>query len=220
MSKHETTFTPHPMPDGIIEANGNKYMADGTGALRAVETISPRKLLCDEMVRHEFGFALAVTHQLARFRGHLMTNLGNFDALMAQEYGVTIGGKKGNRTYTSHDGLWKIEVRMQDRIAYSSELQQAKALFDECLNEQAADAPPLLRSIVTNAFDIDKEGQINRTNIHILLNTEDDDPRWKRGQEAIRDAMYVIGAKEYVRFSMRPSCRDGWTSLSIDLANT
>lgn len=219
MTRHETSFTPHPMPDGVVEVHGNKYMPDGTGALRAIETIKPSKLLCDGMVRREFGFALALADQLARFKGHLMTNLGSFDALMAQEYGVTIGGKKGNRTYTSFDGLWKIEVRIQDRIAYSSELQQAKALFDECLNEQAAGAPPLLRSIVTNAFDTDKEGQINRTNIHVLLNTEDDDPRWKRGQEAIRDAMYVIGAKEYVRFSMRDSCRDAFRSLTIDLAN-
>ena len=219
MTRHETSFTPHPMPDGVVEVHGNKYMPDGTGALRAVETIKASKLLCDGMVRREFGFALALADQLARFKGHLMTNLGSFDALMAQEYGVTIGGKKGNRTYTSFDGLWKIEVRIQDRIAYSSELQQAKALFDECLNEQAAGAPPLLRSIVTNAFDTDKEGQINRTNIHVLLNTEDDDPRWKRGQEAIRDAMYVIGAKEYVRFSMRDSCRDAFRSLTIDLAN-
>lgn len=219
MTRHETSFTPHPMPDGVVEVHGNKYMADGTGALRAIETIKASKLLCDDMVRREFGFALALADQLARFKGHLMTNLGSFDALMAQEYGVTIGGKKGNRTYTSFDGLWKIEVRIQDRIAYSSELQQAKALFDECLNEQAAGAPPLLRSIVTNAFDTDKEGQINRTNIHVLLNTEDEDPRWKRGQEAIRDAMYVIGAKEYVRFSMRDSCRDAFRSLTIDLAN-
>ena len=219
MSKHETTFTPHPMPDGIVEVHGNKYMADGTGALRAIETIKPNKLLCDELVRREFGFALALADQIARFKGHLIANLGAFDALMAQEYGVKIGGKKGNRTYTSFDGLWKIEIRIQDRISYSSEIQQAKALFDECLNEQAADAPPLLRSIVTNAFATDKEGMINRTNIHVLLNTEDDDPRWKRGQEAIRDAEIIISAKEYVRFSMRASFQDAWRGLTIDLAN-
>lgn len=219
MSKHETTFTPHPMPTGIVEVHGNKYMADGTGGLRALEAIKPHKLLCDELVRGEFGFALALADQIARFKAHLIANLGAFDALMAQEYGVTVGGKKGNRTYTSHDALWKIEVRIQDRLSYSSEIQQAKALFDECLNEQAADAPPLLRSIVTNAFDTDKEGMINRTNIHVLLNTEDDDPRWKRGQEAIRDAEIIISAKEYVRFSMRASFQDPWRGLTIDLAN-
>lgn len=219
MSAHETQFTPHPMPDGIVMVDGNPYLPDGTGALRAVEAIPPLKKLRDEMVRREFGFALALADQIARFKGHVMTNLGNFDALVAQEFNVTVGGKKGNRTYTSFDGLWKIEVRMQDRVAYGPELQAAKALFDACLNEWAADTRPSLRSIVTNAFDTDKDGQINRTNIHTLLNTEDDDPRWQRGQDAIREAMYVIGSKEYVRFSMRASQKDRWKTVTIDLAS-
>lgn len=219
MSNHETTFTPHPIPDGLIEANGGQYMLDGTGNLRAIENIKPADKLRDEMIRREFGFVLALHHQVARFKGHLMTNLGSFDAMMAQEYDVKIGGRKGNRSYTSVDGLWRIIVRMHDHIAYGPEMQAAKALFDECLNEWAADTRPALRSIVSKAFDTNKEGQINRANIHNLLNTEDDDPRWKRGQQAIRDAMYMIGAKEYVRFEMRADCRDRWQSVTIDLAS-
>lgn len=95
MSNHETTFTPHPIPDGLIEANGGQYMLDGTGNLRAVENIKPADKLRDEMIRREFGFVLALHHQVARFKGHLMTNLGSFDAMMAQEYDVKIGGRKG-----------------------------------------------------------------------------------------------------------------------------
>ncbi|WP_353428731.1 DUF3164 family protein [Paracoccus denitrificans] len=207
------------MPDGIVMVDGKPYMPDGVGKLSAVEAIPPLKKLRDEVVRAEFGFALALAEQISRFKGHVMTNLGNFDALVQQEFNVTVGGAKGNRTYTSFDGLWKIEVRMQDQIAYGPELQAAKPLFDACLNEWASDTRPALRSIVANAFDTDKEGKINRTNIHMLLNTEDDDPRWKRGQDALREAMYVIGSKEYIRFSMRESCKSRWTAVTIDLAN-
>lgn len=211
-------FVPHPVPDGIIEVQGKPYMADGTGKLTAVESIPTMKKLRDEMVRREFGFAFAIADQLSRFRGHVMTNLGQFDALMAQEYGLTIGGEKGNRTYTTFDGLMRIEVRCQDRIAYGPEMIIAKQLFDECLNEWAADTRAELRSIVTNAFDTDREGQINRSNVYMLLNTESDDARWKSGQQAIRDAMYAIGSKEYVRFSTRPDQKSRWTTVSIDLA--
>ena len=219
MTAQQTQFTPHPMPDGITMVEGNPFMSDGTGRLTSIESIPPLKKLRDETVRVDFGFALALAEQISRFKGHVMTNLGSFDALVQQEFNVTVGGAKGNRTYTSFDGLWKIEVRMQDRIAYGPELQAAKPLFDACLNEWAADTRPALRSIVANAFDTDKEGQINRTNIHMLLNTDDDDPRWKRGQDAIREAMYVIGSKEYVRFQMRESQKSRWVSLTIDLAN-
>jgi hypothetical protein len=176
------------------------------------------KKLQDEMVRKEFGFAIALAAQLSRFKGHVYENLGSFDALMAQEYGLKIGGAKGNRTYSTFDGLMQIVVRIQDRIAYGPEMQIAKALFDECLNERAATADSLIRSIVTGAFDTDKEGQINRANLFVLLNTKDDDPRWLSGQKAISDAMHVIGSKSYLRFLFRETFDAPWQSLTIDLA--
>ncbi|NTT88530.1 sulfate transporter, partial [Tabrizicola sp. SY72] len=39
MTVQQTKFEPHPVPDGIVEANGNRYMADGKGGLRAVENV-------------------------------------------------------------------------------------------------------------------------------------------------------------------------------------
>lgn len=194
-------------------------MSDGTGGLKAVESIPPVKKLMDELVRQEFGWAVAISEQLGRFRTHLLDKLDSFDALVLQEYGVTIGGKKGNRTYSSFDGLWKIEIRIQDYIAYGPELMAAKALFDDCLNEWASTTRAEMRSIVTNAFNTEKAGQINRTNIHSLLKTESEDERGQRGQDVIRDAIYVLGSKEYVRFGSRPDQRSDFVWLSMNLAN-
>jgi hypothetical protein len=39
---------------------------------------------------------------------------GDFDALIAQEYGAKIGGAKGNRTYQSFDGLMKVQVQVAE----------------------------------------------------------------------------------------------------------
>lgn len=219
MHEQTTAFTPAPIPNGIIDVQGKPYMPDGTGALRPVETIPPFKKLMDETVRQEWGFAKAIAEQLRRFRAHLMTNLDGLDALVAQNYGVKIGGDGGNRTYTSFDGLWQIKVKMQNNIAYGPELQAAKALFDECLNEWAADTRGELRSIVTNAFDTSREGQISRANIHALLQTQSEDDRWLRAQDAIRDAAYVIGAKEYIIFRWRATQQDEFSTLTINLAN-
>lgn len=214
----QTAFIPHPVPDGIIEANGNRYMADGKGGLRAIENIPPMKKLQDEQVRRVFGFAFALAAQISRFKGHVYEDLGSLDALMMQEYGLTVGGPKGNRTYSTFDGLMQIEVRIQDRIVYGPEMQVAKAIFDKVLNARAAGADPLIRSIITSAFDTDKEGQINRSNVFVLLNVKDDDPEFKQGQEAIRDAMHVIGSKSYLRFRHREVFDAPWQTLTIDLA--
>jgi hypothetical protein len=219
MTTHETNFVPYPVPDGIVDVQGNPFMSDGTGGYRAVESIAPMKLLQDQMVRREFGWAFAIAAQLRRFREHLMDNLDTFDAMTFEKFGVKVGGKKGNRTYSTFDGLMQIEVRLQDRVAYGPELMAAKALFDECLNEWAAETRAEMRSIVTNAFNTDQAGQINRNNVHTLLQTQSEDERWLRAQDAIRAAIYVVGAKEYVLFKFRKDHREELVTLKINLAN-
>ena len=219
MTISESSFTPFPVPDGIVEANGQSYMADAKGRLTALELIKPQHRLQDELVRGEFGWAFALADQIRRFKGRAYEKLAAFDGLLAQEYNVTKGGAKGNRTYTSFDGLMKIEVRIQDQMSFGPEMQFAKALFDECLNEWASDTRAELRSIVTNAFDTEKEGQINRANLFLLLQTQSADERWSRGQQAIRDAIHIIGSKSYLRFQFRDAFDAAWQSVTIDLAN-
>jgi len=219
MTSHSTRFEPYPVPDGIVEANGHRYMADGKGGLRAIENVPAMKKLQDEQVRKIFGFAMALAAQIARFKGHVYEDLGSLDALMMQEYGLKVGGLKGNRTYSTFDGLMKIEVRIQDRMVFGPEMQVAKAVFDKILTARAAGADPLIRSIITSAFDTDKEGQINRANVFVLLNVQDDDPEFQQGQDAIRKAMHVIGSKSYLRFQHREAFDAAWQTLTIDLAS-
>lgn len=213
-----TDFTPHPIPTGRKVVDGNEYMTDATGRLVPVELVKPQHLLEDETVRKVMGFALALNQQVARFKGHLFEDLGGFDAILAQEYGARKGGPKGNRTYTSVDGLYKVEIRVADLIDFGPELQIAKTLVDECLNEWAADAGAEIRAVVTRAFNTDKEGKINRSEIFMLLRLDIADARWKRAMDAVREAIRVIGSKTYVRIQTRASFDAAWETVTIDLA--
>jgi len=204
--------------EGITVVNGKPYMADAKGALVPVETIKPADKLEDEQVRKIMGYARDLSAQIARFRGHTMTDLGELDALLDQEYGAKKGGKKGNRTYQTFDGLMKVQVQVSDFVDFGPQLQVAKTLIDECLNEWSEDSRPEIRAIVTRAFNTDKEGQINRSEIFMLMRLDIADERWKRAIDAIRDAMRVTGSKEYVRFYERKSVTDGWKAVTIDLA--
>lgn len=212
-------FKPHSIPDGMIEIGDKRYMADAKGALVPVELIRPQTLLEDETVRKVMGFALAISDQIARFKGHAYEDLGEFDALLAQEYDVRKGGPKGNRSYKTHDGLFEIEIRVADQIEFGPELQIAKQLVDECLNEWSEDARPEIRAIVTKAFNTDKEGRINRSEIFTLLRLDIHDERWKRGMQAIRDAMRITGSKSYIRFWTREASDAPRTAVTIDLAS-
>lgn len=215
-----TEFTPIAVPAGIETVNGRDYMADAKGSLVPVEAIKPADRLQDETVRKIMGFALALSEQIDRFKGHTLTDLGELDALLEQQYGLVKRGNrgKGNRTYMTVDGLFKVTVQVADRIDFGPELQIAKGLIDECLNEWAADSGPEIRAVVTRAFNTDKEGQINRSEIFMLLRLEITDERWRKAMEAIRDAMRVVGSKEYVRFAMRDRPEDPWQTITINLA--
>lgn len=213
-----TEHSPAPIASGRVVIDGVEYLADAKGALVPVSLIKPQHLLQDEMVRKIMGYAVALSDQVARFKAHTFDDIGAFEALLDQEYGATIGGAKGNKTLMSHDGLLKIQVQVADYIDFGPELQTAKGLIDECLNEWAEGARDELRAIVTRAFNTDKPGQINRSEVFMLLRLDIKDQRWQRAMEAIRDAMRVVGSKTYVRCYRRPRHDAPWQVVSIDLA--
>lgn len=203
---------------GVQNINGKDYMPDAKGNLVPVEMIKPSDKLEDETVRKIMGFARALSEQIARFKGNTFEDLGSFEALLEQEYQTKKGGKKGNKTFMTFDGLKKVSVQVSDFIDFGPQLHIAKELIDECLNEWASDSRPEIRAIVTRAFNTDKEGQINRAEIFMLMRLDIDDPRWKRAVDAIRDAMRVVGSKTYIRFYERETIESGWKAVTIDLA--
>ncbi|KQZ14333.1 sulfate transporter [Mesorhizobium sp. Root554] len=206
-------------PDtGIVMVNGKPYMPDAKGSLVPVEAIKPTDKLEDETVRKIIGHAVELSAQVARFKGHTFDDLGAFEALIAQEYGATKGGAKGNKTFMTFDGLMKVQVQVADLIDFGVQLQTAKGLIDECLTEWAADSRTEIRAIINRAFNVDKGGQINRTEIFMLLRLDIDDERWRRAMDAIRAAMRVVGSKTYVRCHVRATPNDEWRAITIDLA--
>lgn len=205
-------------PTGEVLVNGKKYMPDAKGNLVPAEAIKAEHKLEDEMVRKVAGYARDLSAQIARFKQHTFDDIGAFEALLAQEYGATKGGAKGNKTFMTFDGLMKVMVQVSDTIDFGSQLQVAKGLIDECLVEWSADSRTEIRSIITRAFNVDKEGQINRSEIFMLLRLDIEDERWQRAMDAIRAAMRVVGSKIYVRCYERDRPDGDWRAITIDLA--
>lgn len=198
--------------------NGKPFMYNAEGNLVPLENVKPQHKLEDETVRKVIEFAENLSAEITRFRGHTFADLLSLTAVLAQEYGSTKGGRKGNTTFQSFDGCRKVQVQVSDLIDFGPEIQIAKSLIDECLNEWAADSRPEIRSIVTNAFNTDKEGQINKTEIFMLMRLEIEDERWQRAMAALKDSIRVTGSKSYLRFYKRDAPDGDWTAITIDIA--
>jgi hypothetical protein len=203
---------------GVTVINGRDFMTDAKDNLVPLANIKPEDLLQDRTVREIMAFAVDLNAQITRFRDHTMLDLGTFDALLAEKYGAKIGGAKGNRTYQTFDGLMKVVVQVSDLISFGPELQAAKSLIDECLTDWVAGSREEIQAVITRAFNTDKEGQINKSELFMLLRLEMSDARWNRAMDAIRSSIRITGSKEYVRFYRRVSILDQWMAVTIDLA--
>lgn len=203
---------------GIVEVAGQKFLRNGQGNLIGISQIKPQRLLEDEMVRKVMRYALDLSAQIGRFKGHTFEDVAAFQSLLEQHYGAKAGGKKGNVSFSTFDDTMRVEVKIADQITFGPELQAAKKLVDECLVEWGADSHEALRSLVNRVFSVEKEGQINRGELFSLLALEVSDERWQRAMEAIRDSIRVIGTKAYLRFRIRPDGNSNWSTVTIDLA--
>lgn len=203
----------------VINVGGNATMRDAKGRYVPLGLVKATDKLMDELVRKMIAFAVDLSAQIARFRGHSFDDLGSFQALLAQEHGAAVGGAKGNVTLMSFDGCMKVQFQVADLLDFGPELQAAKALVDECLTEWTEGSRDEVRAVVSRAFNVDREGRINRAELFMLLRVAIEEPRWKRAMEALRESIRVIGSKTYIRFYQRPAPDAKWEAVTIDLAS-
>lgn len=204
--------------EGVEIIDGNEFMRDGSGRLVPLSLVKPQHRLEDQTVRKIIRFATDLSAQISRFRGHTFDDVTTFQELLAQQYQTTRGGKKGNVTLATFDGLFKVVVQVQDQLTFGPELQIAKTLVDECITAWAAGARDEIRALVEHAFQVDKEGRINRAALFQLRRLDINDDGWRRAMIALTDAIRVVGSKEYVRFYRRDKATDPWQPITIDLA--
>ena len=142
-------------------------------------------------------------------------------ALIFEKYGVSLGGKKGNMSLKSFDGSVEVSVQVADQISFGPELQAAKALLDDCIERWAQGANDDMRTLVEDAFQVNKAGRIDTGRVlglrRLVMKGPDGEPdaRWQRAMDAIADAVQVDGTSTYVRFYDRNLPGSGVVSLDF-----
>lgn len=204
----------------IIEKNTapEGYRKDPRGRLIPESTIRPIDKMRDELVQEIFKKAQLVHADLVAFKGGAFADLNAFIAQSAEEYSVTLGGKKGNVTLFSYDGRFKIQVATSESIVFDERLQAAKALVDECIREWSADSRPELQVLVQDAFRTDQEGNLNTGRVLGLRRLDIKHERWAMAMKAIGESVQVVGSKQYLRFYERVGETDRYDPLSLDIA--
>lgn len=176
-------------------------------------------LLRDEVIAQLVADAKKVNATLAELRHRAFADIQAFAQLSAEKYGAKIGGKKGNLTLVSFDGRFKIVRAISDQLVFDERLQAAKSLVDECLNEWSQGSRPEIRTLINDAFQVDKEGNIDTGRVLSLRRLNIVDDRWKRAMEAIGESLRVSVSRSYVRIYERVGETDRYDQIPLDLAN-
>lgn len=196
----------------------NGYMQDQAGRLVPVSTVKPIDIERDKLVADIIDKARALNGQIATFKTAVFGDIAAFIELSAEQYGAKVGGQKGNVTLMSFDGRYKVQRAIAEHISFDERLQAAKALIDECITDWSQGSRPEIQVLVNNAFQVDKEGNINTGRVLGLRRMQISDDRWQRAMSAISEAVQVVGSKSYIRVYERIGDSGEYRAIALDVA--
>lgn len=207
-----------PTP-GTILVNGLEFYVDAKGRHVPPSVMKPQLVLEDQLVRTVMQHADELSGQIARFKGHCVDDIATFLDLLREEYGAKRGGQKGNMTFTTIDGCFRVQVSIADQITFGPELEIAKDLIDECIAEWSEGSRDEIRGLIQHAFEPRSKGLVNREALFALRKVKIEDERWEQAMQAITDSIRVYGSKQYVRFHRRAAPTDEWANVTINIAS-
>ncbi len=206
--------TPHSAHDDAPAG----YMRNAAGHLVPLDQVREQDLLRDQIAREIAVEAVALNQRLREFKVRALNDVADLVRIAGEKYEVVLGGKKGNVQICTYDGRFKVVRQVAERIAFTEELEAAKAIINNCIDRWSEGANPHIRALVDRAFRTDTKGQIKTTAVLELLRLEIDDAEWQSAMEAIRDSIQSTGTATYVRVYQRIGESDQYRAIPLDLA--
>ncbi|MBI5550719.1 MAG: DUF3164 family protein [Desulfobacterales bacterium] len=200
-----------------MQEQSDNYWKDPRGRLVPISMISEIDQQRDQLVRELATAAKNLRESMQAFKIQAMGDVQAFCDLSAEKYKVAYGGQKGNVQLVSFDGAIKVQIAISEHLSFDERLQAAKRLIDECLTDWTGESRDEIKTIVLDAFQVDKEGRINTGRILGLRRLNISDDRWLRAMQAIADSMQVIGSKTYLRIYERDMLGK-YQPIALDLA--
>ncbi len=198
--------------------NYEDFMPDSQGRLVPKTMVPDIDQQRDSVVREMVLSAKNLRKRMQDFKASAMGDVQAFVELSAEKYGVHLGGQKGNTSLVTFDGRYKVQVAISEHLSFDERLKAAKKLIDECLTNWTEDSRDEIKTIILDAFQVDKEGKLNTARILGLRRLDIKDENWQLAMDAIGDSMQVVGSKSYLRIYERTDPDGRWMPITLDLA--
>jgi len=171
----------------------------------------------DAMVERIFKKALKLEEAIAAFRVEALCELDTYLAKLAKANKVKENWK-GNISLDSFDGSLRIQRNMDDQVGFSESLQIVKTQIDDWLRDRLNGVDDALAKVVSQAFNVDKQGRVNTAMIMKLLHLDIKDPKWQKAMAILKDSIVTKSSRQYVSFASKEITEAGenWHKVCLN----
>lgn len=201
----------------IKDIDGTKYYLKSDGSLVPESQVKDIDKLRDQVVQDAAEKLMDLKTRMIQEKTAVVDDILEFLNVSADQYGVKLGGDKGNLTLTSIDGNIRVEYKNSDTITFNEQIQVAKQLIDEYLDELTKDSNPELKTIVSAAFRL-RQGRIDVKSVLKLREYNINDERWKKAMDIIDDAKQIVSTKKCLRLYVRNKLTGAMENQPFDLS--
>ena len=181
-------------------SKSERSLTDAQGREYPVKVLDKELVIRDAVVNRILNKATKLRERIISDKQDIVEELETYLNDIAERNGLKW---KGSAELLSFDESKRVEIRYHENIRFGIELQLAKQKIDECLKAWTTDSNVNLKAIITEAFQVDKKGQLAKHRILSLRKFKIKDPTWKEAMELIDKAIQVTSTKQYVGFFVR-----------------
>ncbi len=218
---HRTYLMKNIKDEKMEEKNTNReYMINSRGEKVHIDLIKGDELMRDTLVNNLLADAEVFRNMLGEFRAKSEARVEEYMNTLMGKYRINAmaRSKKGNITLENFAGTAKIQIAVQDTLAFDEKIQLAKMKFDEYFEQVTEGSSEEIKLLINKAFDVDKEGNVDVKKILELRSYNIRHPKWVEGVALIEEAKKIVYSKRFIRFYRRNDPTNKWEHVSLDLA--
>ena len=171
----------------------------------------------DALVERTFKKVLKLAEKLAETKIEIVGSIDKYLDELAKENKVRENWK-GNILLQNFDKSLCIERRIDDNIGFDEKLQMVKTIVDKWVAGRLNGIDENLSKVITQAFNIDKQGRVNTAMLLKLLHLEIEDSEWKKAMRMLKESIIVKSTKQSINFRRKVKKDSGeiWETVILN----
>lgn len=190
---------------------------DARGKLVPEEYVPQDDKVRDALVTELHKEAMKLEELIIDFKMKAVTKIDAFLEELAKTKKVRENWK-GNISLDSFDGSLRIERKIDETLGFDEKLQLVKTQVDKWVSVRLAGSDEALAKVISQAFNMDKQGKVNTSMLLKLLKLDIEDQEWKKAMKLLKESMSVRSSKQYINFKTKNSTDTGeeWNNVCLN----